>query len=111
MIRTGEQYRESLRDGREVYMDGQRVEDVTTHPKFKPMIDIRSRIYDLQHDKASQPTMTFERDGELFPVGNQIPREEAHWHAKRKAVDTVLRDIGGVVTRVGDETVGEMWSL
>jgi len=111
MIRTGEQYYESLRDGREVYMDGQRVDDVTTHPKFKPLIDIRARIYDLQHDRASQPIMTFEHGGELFSVGNQIPREHEHWHAKRKAVDTVLKDIGGVVTRVGDETVGEMWSL
>ena len=27
------------------------------------------------------------------------------------AVDLVTRDIGGVVTRVGDETIGEMWSL
>ena len=26
-------------------------------------------------------------------------------------VDAVMDDIGGVVTRVGDETVGEMWSL
>jgi 4-hydroxyphenylacetate 3-monooxygenase len=27
------------------------------------------------------------------------------------ALDLVFKDIGGVVTRVGDETVGEMWSL
>ncbi|HEU5434655.1 MAG TPA: 4-hydroxyphenylacetate 3-hydroxylase N-terminal domain-containing protein, partial [Thermomicrobiales bacterium] len=33
------------------------------------------------------------------------------WRAKRRAVDAVLDDIGGVVTRVGDETIGEMWSL
>ena len=33
------------------------------------------------------------------------------WHQKRAATDAVLNDIGGVVTRVGDETVGEMWSL
>ena len=111
MIRTGKQYRESLRDGREVYMDGKRVEDVTTHPRFKPLIDIRARIYELQHEEEYQDVMTFEQDGERFPVGNQIPREQAHWQAKRKAVDTVMQDIGGVVTRVGDETVGEMWSL
>jgi 4-hydroxyphenylacetate 3-monooxygenase len=30
---------------------------------------------------------------------------------KREAVEEVLNEIGGVVTRVGDETVGEMWSL
>src|SRR5262245_51418773 len=32
---TGAQYLESLRDGREVYIYGERVEDVTTHPAFR----------------------------------------------------------------------------
>ena len=32
---TGDEYLESLRDGREVYLDGERVEDVTTHPAFR----------------------------------------------------------------------------
>ena len=30
MIRTGDEYRESIRDGREVWVNGERVEDVTT---------------------------------------------------------------------------------
>src|SRR5256714_4104144 len=49
--------------------------------------------------------------GERCPVGPRLPTTREDWHAKRAAVDTVLDDIGGVVTRVGDETVGEMWSL
>jgi 4-hydroxyphenylacetate 3-monooxygenase len=32
---TGAEYLESLRDGREVYIYGQRVEDVTKHPAFR----------------------------------------------------------------------------
>ena len=32
MIRTGEQYRESLRDGRQVWINGEKVKDVTVHP-------------------------------------------------------------------------------
>jgi 4-hydroxyphenylacetate 3-monooxygenase len=32
---TGKQYLESLRDGREVYIYGERVKDVTTHPAFR----------------------------------------------------------------------------
>jgi 4-hydroxyphenylacetate 3-monooxygenase len=36
MIRTGEQYRESLRDDRAVWINGERVKDVTRHPSFKP---------------------------------------------------------------------------
>ena len=49
--------------------------------------------------------------GERCPVGSKLPQTKADWHAKRLAVDTVLDDVGGIVTRVGDETVGEMWSL
>ncbi len=111
MIRTGEQYRESLRDGREVYMNGERVDDVTTHPMFKPVIDVRARIYDMQHDPATRDAMTYEEDGERFAVGLQLPHTKEIWDRKRAAVDLVMNDIGGVVTRVGDETVGEMWSL
>jgi 4-hydroxyphenylacetate 3-monooxygenase len=111
MIRTGEQYRHSIRDGRQVFVNGERVADVTRHPMFKPLVDIRARIYDMQHDPATRAVMTRERDGDLQAVGNMLPFSQEDWQAKRRATDAVLDDIGGVVTRVGDETVGEMWSL
>ncbi len=38
MLRTGDDYRQSLRDGREVWIEGERVDDVTTHAAFKPTI-------------------------------------------------------------------------
>ena len=34
---TGAEYLESLRDGREIWLYGERVEDVTTHPAFRNM--------------------------------------------------------------------------
>lgn len=112
MIRTGQQYRDSIRDGRVVYINGDRVRDVTTHPMFKPLVDIRARIYDMQHEPAHAPVMTYHDDiGEPLPVGGKLPYTQADWHAKRAATNAVLDEIGGVVTRVGDETVGEMWSL
>jgi 4-hydroxyphenylacetate 3-monooxygenase len=40
-----------------------------------------------------------------------LPLSQQDWLDKRRAVETVLDEIAGVVTRVGDETVGEMWSL
>ena len=111
MIRTGEQYRDSIRDGREVWINGERVKDVTRHPMFKPLVDIRARVYDMQHEKATQAAMTYEEHGERFAIGLRLPFEQKDWTDKRKAVDLVMNDIGGVVTRVGDETIGEMWSL
>lgn len=111
MIRTGAEYRDSIRDGRHVYINGERVKDVTTHPMFKPLVDIRALIYDMQHDPATAPVMTCRDGGEINAIGNKLPRIEQDWWDKRRATDTLMETIGGVVTRVGDETVGEMWSL
>ena len=113
MIRTGDEYRASISDGREVWIDGERVEHVATHPAFKPIVDVRARIYDLAHQEATREVMSYvdAESGERCPIGSQLPTTKDDWHAKRRAVDTVLDDVGGIVTRVGDETVGEMWSL
>jgi 4-hydroxyphenylacetate 3-monooxygenase len=111
MIRTGAQYRDGLRDGREVWIDGERVADVTAHPALRPIIDIRARIYDMQHEAAFAPLLTYLEDNYRHSIFNRLPREQADWHDKRRALDAVMSDIKGVVTRVGDETVGEMWSL
>ncbi len=111
MIRTGEQYRNGLRDGREIWIDGERVKDVTRHPATKPIVDIRARMYDMQHEDKYASTLTYVEDNKRHSIFNRLPREQKDWHDKWAACDAVMNDIKGVVTRVGDETVGEMWSL
>ena len=111
MIRTGDEYRDSIRDGREVHVNGERVRDVPSHPMFKPLVDLRARIHDMAHDPALREVMTVRQGGKVNAIGNALPFTQADWWAKRRATDTVLDELGGVVTRVGDETVGEMWSL
>jgi len=113
VIRTGDEYRDSIRDGREVWIEGERVDDVTTHPAFKPIVDVRARIYDLAHEDGSHEVMSYvdAETGERCATASKPPVSKEDWHAKRAAVDHVLDDVCGVVTRVGDETVGEMWSL
>src|SRR6202049_3781380 len=112
MIRTGAQYQDSIRDGRQVWINGERVKDVTAHPMFRPLVDVRARIYDMQHDPRFADALSYcSEGGEVCAVALKLPRTRADWCAKRAAVEAVLNDIGGVVTRVGDETVGEMWSL
>jgi 4-hydroxyphenylacetate 3-monooxygenase len=102
MIRTGEEYKQGIRDGREVWVDGERVKDVTTHPALKPIIDVKARMYDMARE---------ERYAATHSIFYKPPAEQKDWHDKIKAVDHVMKDISGVVTRVGDETIGEMWSL
>ena len=57
---TGARYIESLRDGREVWLDGQRIDDVPSHPAFSGMVNELARIYDLQHSPEFNDVMTFE---------------------------------------------------
>lgn len=111
MIRTGEQYRDGLRDGREVWIDGERVSDVNSHPALQPIIDIRAKIYDMQHDDNHASTLTYFEGADQRALFNRLPKKKRDWHDKRAALDVVMNDICGVVTRIGDETVGEMWSL
>lgn len=92
-------------------MNGERVKDVTAHPMFKPLVDIRARMYDMAHDPATCDVMTVTQGSEVNAIGSSLPYTQDDWWAKRRATDLLMEDIGGVVTRVGDETVGEMWSL
>lgn len=56
---TGAEYLESLRDGRVLYFDGERVDDVTTHPAFTNGAHSVARMYDALHDPARRDALTF----------------------------------------------------
>ena len=47
---TGQEYIDSLRDGRQIFIYGERVKDVTTHPAFRNTVRMIARLYDALHD-------------------------------------------------------------
>lgn len=55
---TGEEYLESLRDGRNIYFDGERVDDVPSHPAFRNAARSVARLYDALHDDATRDVLT-----------------------------------------------------
>lgn len=57
-LMTGDAYLESLRDGRQVYLNGERVKDVTTHPAFRNSALSVARLYDALHDPATADVLT-----------------------------------------------------
>lgn len=57
-LRTGEQYRESLRDGRCVILGGRDVADVTAEPSLRRGIDTIARYFDAQFDPATRDILT-----------------------------------------------------
>jgi 4-hydroxybutyryl-CoA dehydratase/vinylacetyl-CoA-Delta-isomerase len=78
-IKTPQQYIESLRDGRVVYCNGERVDDVTTHPILKICKDWMVMDYVLQMDSRYQELLTEKgEDGERvsFALTPQKSRED-----------------------------------
>lgn len=51
---TGAEYLDSLKDTREIYIHGERVKDVTTHPAFRNSARMVARWYDKFHEKSDQ---------------------------------------------------------
>src|SRR4051794_20538513 len=62
MLKTGEHYLKSLRDGRRVYIGGSLVEDVTAHPAFARAAKTIADLYDFKADVANRDVMTYTDD-------------------------------------------------
>jgi 4-hydroxyphenylacetate 3-monooxygenase len=90
-MRTGAAYREALRDGRRVWVLGEgRVEDVTTHPATRDMVDEYVAWYDRHFDPAWQDTV-------LTPPDERGARVPWSFVAPRSAAD--LRAMGACFSR------------
>ena len=75
-VRSGRQYLDALRDGREVWLQGIRVADVTREPGLERGARTLAEFIDRQHDAAMREKLTFVEDGERHPMSFLLPRRE-----------------------------------
>ena len=108
MTRSGDQYIEGLRDGRNVFIDGERVVDVTRHPAFRGSVESVARIFDLAHDPANQDVMTFTSPTSGEPVNRSWaqPRSEADLTARRIALKKSSETTFGLMGRSPEHVAG-----
>ena len=67
--RTGEEYIKSLQDnGPEVYLNGKKVKDVTTHPGLRNGVQTMAKLLDMQHAPELRDEMTFDSPS----TGNRV---------------------------------------
>ncbi|HEY1294959.1 MAG TPA: 4-hydroxyphenylacetate 3-hydroxylase N-terminal domain-containing protein [Chloroflexota bacterium] len=110
-MRTGSEYREALRDGRRVWVVGEGpIDDVTTHPATRAMVDEYVAWYDRQNDPAwadlvLQPATA---NGPV-PWGSIIPRSPADLTAMGRYFYAMLFPTGGNITHT--PTYGNLISL
>ena len=86
---TGAEFLESLRDSREVWIYGERVKDVTTHPAFRNSARMLARMYEALHDPARREALTTETDtgnGGFTHKFYKVPRTTDELVAGRDAI-------------------------
>jgi len=59
---TADEYIESIRDGREIWIYGERVKDVTVHPAFRNTVRMLARLYDALHQEERKSVLCIETD-------------------------------------------------
>src|SRR2546428_10400260 len=75
--RTGAEYIRGMREqGREIWLRGERIKDVTTHPGLANGVRAIAALYDLQHDPGLRDEMTYisPTSGERIGLSFVIPR-------------------------------------
>ena len=100
--RTGEQYLAGLRDGREVWLDGRRVADVTQHPALRQAARSVASLFDLQHSEAAICLTDDPDSGERVNVSHRIPRSYDDLMRRHAALECVARATVGMLGRSPD---------
>ena len=103
-LRTGAHFLAGLQDGREIWLEGERVANVVTHPKLARMAATLAGVYDLQHRAENQEHMSFKSpsSGQPAALSYIIPRSQEDLLARRKALEIVAADSFGMLGRTPD---------
>jgi 4-hydroxyphenylacetate 3-monooxygenase len=107
-MRTGAEYLRSLNDGRRVFVDGEAVKDVSTHPAFRQAARSVAMLYDIAAEPGLRERMTFTspKTGQPVQRGWQIPRSAADLRARRLFSETWAEATFGLMGRAPDHVAG-----
>ena len=107
-MRTGAEYLRSLKDGRRVFVDGERVKDVTAHPAFTGAARSIATLYDIAAAPDLRERMTFvsPKTGQPVQRAWQIPKNHADLRARRLFSETWAEATFGLMGRAPDHVAG-----
>jgi hypothetical protein len=113
-VKTGARHLASLRDGRAVYIDGERIADVTTHPAFRNACGAAAALFDYQARSENLERMTFERvaagESGYRRVNRawQMPRSYDELVARRRAMSEWAESSCGFLGRAPDHVASSL---
>lgn len=104
-IRTGESYIEAIRKQKpNVYVNGEKIDNVVDHPYFKSQVLEIAKLYDIQHDPAYQDKITHvcEETGERVNNSFLNPTEPEHLQLRRNVFEVFAQSTFGLMGRTPD---------
>jgi 4-hydroxybutyryl-CoA dehydratase/vinylacetyl-CoA-Delta-isomerase len=114
-IKTGDDYRESLRSRKaDIYVLGEKVEDVTVHPVTRPHVNCVALLYDLTDDPAYREklTATSHLSGKTISRFTHIHQSVEDLVAKVTMMRAMGRKTGSCFQRcVGHDGLNALYSI
>jgi 4-hydroxyphenylacetate 3-monooxygenase len=101
--RTGSQFLEGLRKTRrEIWVDGERIDDVTTHPKLSGGAESLAAMFDRQHAYAAECLYKDPQTGEPTNVSHMIPRSKDELRQRHAGIVRLSEGSMGIMGRTPD---------
>jgi len=111
MIRTAEQYIKSLRDGRMVYQNGEKVRDIPSYPSYRRAVERAASEYYIATKSENRGLFNVVEDGEEFSFVYKVPRTGEDLQRRRLIIQTLNRSAAGGTRLTGiDGLNGVAWA-
>jgi 4-hydroxyphenylacetate 3-monooxygenase len=101
-MRTGAQYLESLKDGREAVIGGEIVKDITRHPAFSGICQTVAQLYDFKAAHPDEMAFTSPATGNPVCLSHLIPRSVEDLKRRRIALTRAAELTYGLLGRSPD---------
>ncbi len=102
MSRDPAAYVAGLRDGRQIFLDGRSVADVTTDPAFRGAVSSAATLYAYQAEHAESQTFESPTSGGRVGLAWSMPRNLAEFTARRVALERIAEQSCGMIGRSPD---------
>ena len=111
MLKTGQDYLESLADGRKIYIGEELVEDPAAHPAFRDIAHTYATLYDLKSAPENRGLMSYEEDGERYSTYFLKPRTQADLEKRTAAHRFITEWSYGLLGRSPDATASNVTGM
>nr|WP_275982803.1 4-hydroxyphenylacetate 3-hydroxylase N-terminal domain-containing protein [Ochrobactrum sp. BTU2] len=103
-MKTGEEYKESLKDNRQIWVGGQKLNSVYDEPALAKGIDLLASMFDDQFTEEHADATTYydEKAGAVLSRSWQIPRTKEDLAARRRMIEYTSLKTAGTFGRPPD---------